>query len=1000
MSLFSRRSDPSFVVQIVPPANVPPLGLHTLETLMQSLVVPSARLSLEIVQRQSGPHFLLRATKQSTLSQATRQLQTFYPQAVVRPVSHQDDPLHLEPQTEQASALEVLRHGPVYESLRQWEIREWATPHNDPMYALLSVGAVLPASLRLVSQLSLTPLSPKWAHPYSRLALEHPLEQERQRQRETLSRTRQGRTPGWGAIIGMGLLVLILSLWRAGRLDGVLPAWGEQALLTLLHGQMPVISATQRLQLILAGLACTILLVTLSIAARLLVRLVHPAPTLYDPRRIADKLSKRAYQARLRLVLIETTEAGAPTPLPRAPGSRRWADVLDRLSLRLQRSWLGHMRLVRWLFGRYYALLVPAEARLSPLSTWMSQRYVQWRSQSTRRRFRQQILTLALASYRQYETTAVGIRSRRCSTRALRRTALPRSGTWVLTGEEVALLWHPLTEAMAGLEQRQERTILAPADVTSGSGWKVGISEQAGMRAEVFYPPEALRQHAFVLGRTGKGKSTLFEHLAQAQLALRDGHPDQPGLCVIEPHGDLIRALLRGIPAHLAGAVTLIDLAERDHPVGFNLLDVSQWWNSASAGRLEMDLSTSAILTTLRSIWIGSWGSRIENVMRYSLRALMEANLTLVTGDPSAGLMQQYSLLDVVPLLQVRVFRRRVLDLVHDPFVLEWWHTYYEQLDAQHQQDLIMPVISKISAYASSETARRIIGQPCSTIDLEQVIRTSGLLLINTASGEVGTDISSLLGATILSSLSQGLSRQYAQPQAERRAFLALVDEFANYPVDYGVLLTERRKAGLSLVLAAQSLTQLEQVDAGLRSTVLGNSEHLFVFTPSVEDAVLLREVLAPLTPQEVIALPDYLCYAHWARSHKRLPLFSFELRQLAAGSTIQEEQIRATSTQRDGRPQAQVDTLLAQLHALHHQPLPPAPGTGRGKGRQPFSSASNNAAKGPLPHVAGTPTGTGRKHVRTRKPMFAPRPAGSSHDLLEEEQDDVSKPPPPPLLP
>jgi hypothetical protein len=528
------------------------------------------------------------------------------------------------------------------------------------------------------------------------------------------------------------------------------------------------------------------------------------------------------------------------------------------------------------------------------------------------------------------------------------------------------------------------------------------------MRADVYYPPEALRQHAFVLGRTGKGKSTLFEHLAQAQLALRDGQADQPGLCVIEPHGDLIRALLRGIPASEVRAVTLIDLAERDHPVGFNLLDVSQWGNSASGGHLEMDRSTSAILTTLRRIWVGSWGSRIENVMRYSLRALMEANLTLVTRDPSAGLMQQYSLLDVVPLLQVRVFRRRVLDLVADPFVLEWWKSYYEQLDAQHQQDLILPVISKISAYASSETARRIIGQPCSTIDLEQVIRTSGLLLINTASGEVGTDISSLLGATILSSLSEGLSRQYARPQAERRAFLALVDEFANYPVDYGVLLTERRKAGLSLVLAAQSLTQLEQVDEGLRSTVLGNSEHLFVFTPSVEDAVLLREVLAPLTPQEVIALPDYLCYAHWARSHKRLPLFSFELRQLAAGSTIQEEQIRATSTQRDGRPQAQADTLLAQLHVLHHQPLPPVPGTSRGKGRQPFSS-SPGSAQGSLPHVAGTPTGTGRKHVRSRKPLLTPRSGGrgtttgSSYALLEEEQrrqDEASKQQPPPLLP
>lgn len=81
-----------------------------------------------------------------------------------------------------------------------------------------------PPSFRAVAQLALAPLPETWARPYRRLALSHPLEEERERRRETRVQGRQGRAPGWGAIISLFLLVVGLTAWRYGRMERFLPA--------------------------------------------------------------------------------------------------------------------------------------------------------------------------------------------------------------------------------------------------------------------------------------------------------------------------------------------------------------------------------------------------------------------------------------------------------------------------------------------------------------------------------------------------------------------------------------------------------------------------------------------------------------------------------------------------------------------------------------------------------------------------------------------------------
>src|SRR5258708_21997458 len=99
-------------------------------------------------------------------------------------------------------------------------------------------------------------------------------------------------------------------------------------------------------------------------------------------------------------------------------------------------------------------------------------------------------------------------------------------------------------------------------------------------------------------------------------------------------------------------------------------------------------------------------------------------------------------------------------------------------MDAHQQREITSSVITKISKFASSRVARRILGQPRSTIDLRAVIRAGQLLLVSTASGVVGADLSELVGIVLLGLFEVALAEQAQLPPQERRRYLGLIDEF------------------------------------------------------------------------------------------------------------------------------------------------------------------------------------------------------------------------------
>jgi hypothetical protein len=231
---------------------------------------------------------------------------------------------------------------------------------------------------------------------------------------------------------------------------------------------------------------------------------------------------------------------------------------------------------------------------------------------------------------------------------------------------------------------------------------------------------------------------------------------------------------------------------------------------------------------------------------------------------------------------------------------------------------VINPVQTKTYKFAANEAARAIVGQSRSTIDPGSWVRDGALVVVDLAKASVGADIAALLGGALVNLTAQAISDQAGLPNDRRRHVALLVDEFHALPAaDYAAILAELAKYGASLTLATQTLGALASFDRDgeLRAKVFGNTDHLFAFNCSSEDARLLApELGAPLEPADLVELGDFQCYARLSHRGERLPAFHLRLDPPPSSDSVQRAILVARSDERYGRHPAEVAAARGAL--------------------------------------------------------------------------------------
>jgi hypothetical protein len=335
------------------------------------------------------------------------------------------------------------------------------------------------------------------------------------------------------------------------------------------------------------------------------------------------------------------------------------------------------------------------------------------------------------------------------------------------------------------------------------------------------------RAHAYVIGKTGTGKSSLLEGMIRQDVLAGNG------LAVFDPHGDLAERLDVWMPSARKSDVIYLNVPDPEQPFGFNPLE--------RVPPLKRSLAANGIVEALKKIFDDAWGVRLEYILRNALLVLLE--------QPEATLG------DVVRLFDEKEFRKSAAERCTNEYVKRFWLTEFEKY-GRHRSEAVTPIENKLGSLLVDPYVSRILTVSKSTFHPREVMDSGKILIVNLAKGKIGEAPSMLFGGLLMTMLGlAGLARADV-PEVERRDFFIYVDEFHSVTTVALInMLAELRKYGVGLVLANQFL---EQVDSELRSAILGNIGTLIVFrVGSFDAAKLVKELLPTLDPYELTLLPN-----------------------------------------------------------------------------------------------------------------------------------------------
>jgi hypothetical protein len=333
----------------------------------------------------------------------------------------------------------------------------------------------------------------------------------------------------------------------------------------------------------------------------------------------------------------------------------------------------------------------------------------------------------------------------------------------------------------------------------------------AGNGSPVGLTLDERRQGMYVIGTTGTGKSNLLRNIVY-----QDMHQDrQHGVCVLDPHGDLIDELLGLVPKDRIDDVILFDPMDTDYPFGLNLLECDR--NNSHQVRWVV----STVMGTLQRLFAYSWGPRLEHVLRHTLLTAMA--------------LPDSTFIELLLLLTNEDFRNGVVEKIHDPILTQFWADLPRS--QRERYELISSTLNKISPFITDRSMRNIIGQSHNTVDLRQVMDEGKILFVNLSKGDLGEANSSLLGAVLVNLVLIAALQRRSIPHKSRRPFHLVVDEFQNFATEsFAILQSEARKYAVDVTVAHQYRDQLDDLSKG--STL--NVGNLVVFRVSGKDSYAL----------------------------------------------------------------------------------------------------------------------------------------------------------------
>jgi hypothetical protein len=344
--------------------------------------------------------------------------------------------------------------------------------------------------------------------------------------------------------------------------------------------------------------------------------------------------------------------------------------------------------------------------------------------------------------------------------------------------------------------------------------------------------PYSLRtRHAYLIGRSGSGKTTAIQNMVFQDIAYGCG------VGVLAPEQELItEEILPFIPEERMDDVVYVNPADLEYPIPLNPLHLGKWE--------DIDRTVDDLITVFGRL-TNDLTPRMREILYHTFYALVER--------------EGSTLLDVEILLDRTdpSIRNEIIYTTKNPRTARFFQSVFPTLS----RDACLPIYSRIGQIISPQRVRSLLCQPGRSFNFREAMDDGKILLFNLSDGILGEQTSQMLGQLIVSKIQMAVFSRADTPARQRRPFFLYLDEFQTFTgtsqTAYSKLLSRGRKYSFGTVLANQNTGQLP---SALLEDILGNVSTLIAFNLSSNDAAKFSKEFVMPGGGESLRLPqDFL---------------------------------------------------------------------------------------------------------------------------------------------
>jgi len=312
----------------------------------------------------------------------------------------------------------------------------------------------------------------------------------------------------------------------------------------------------------------------------------------------------------------------------------------------------------------------------------------------------------------------------------------------------------------------------------------------------------------YIVGLNGTGKSTLILSMICQDIAAGEG------VCVIDPHGDLVRETIERIPPKRHKDVILFDATCTDFPPGFDVFAFQGDLSPKNRAR-HVRRTTAAFMKTMPA----ANANRLKNFLRL-------ISLTFLDNPGNTVTEMERVIFDAD-------FRRALATNVRNPIVRRHWESM-DRMTPRQLDEHAESTMTRIRDWTYDELILPIIGQAGAGINFRHAMDTRKIVLINLAKGDIDEENMSTLGTFLMDRILAATYSRVDIPFEQRVPCMVYVDEFQNFATpDFGKFFTEARKYKVGLTVAHQMRRLLAE---DLQNGSLA-AQNKIVFTVDPKDA-------------------------------------------------------------------------------------------------------------------------------------------------------------------